>query len=332
MSSRAKLWQEVTGFEALCRAARRAAKGKRQRAGVARFMERLEPNVLVLQQELETGSYRPGEPQCFEIHDPKRRTISAAPFRDRVVHHALMAPLEPLFEGRMLPHSFACRRGKGTHAALDHAQRLVRSHLWFHRFDVARCFDSIRHDVVIASVERSVRDPRVRSLFECVIRSGGVEGRGLPIGSLTSQWSANLILDRLDHFVLERLRPGGYVRYMDDFVLFASGKPELREMRRAVCAFLEDELDLRAKERSLQLARCRDGLPFLGWRIYPRLRRIRPQNLRRIRQRMRRSRRHLRRGHDEDAVATRVRATIEHLLAGNTHQLVRGWVHPPRTV
>ena len=329
------LWTRVSGFEPLCQAARRAARGKRRRASVARFLERLEPNVLALQAQLESGAYRPGEPQRFEIHDPKTRLISAAPFRDRVVHHALMAPLEPLFERRMLPHSFACRRGKGTHAALDHAQRLVGRNEYFQRFDVARCFDSIGHEVVLACVRRCVHDERVLALFEHVLRAGGAEGRGLPIGSLTSQWSANLLLDRLDHFVLECLRPGGYVRYMDDFVLFGPEKARLRESRERVCAFLSENLGLAAKERSLQLGRCRDGLPFLGWRLYPRLRRIRPANLRRIQRRLARSRRRLARHGCEEAEAPLVRAIIEHLRAGSgsprARPFVRGRVAPPRS-
>ena len=325
------LWEQVTGFDALCCAARRASRGKRDRSSVARFLERLEPQVLALQAELQKGSYRPGEPQQFEIHDPKQRTITAAPFRDRVVHHALMAPLEPLFERRMVAHSFACRRGKGTHAALDHAQRQVRRTEWFHRFDVARCFDSIRHDLVLAAVRRCVRDPRVLRLFRTVIESGGTSGRGLPIGSLTSQWSANLLLDRLDHFVLEQVRPRGYVRYMDDFVLFDSDKARLKTMRSDACRFLEVELDLQPKQRSLQLARCGDGLPFLGWRLYPRMRRIRPENLRRIRRRLATHRRKIGHGRPPEDFAPSTRAIIEHLRSGSSRRQVRGLVVPPRT-
>jgi hypothetical protein len=107
------------------------------------------------------GDWRPGRAFTFEIHDPKLRTITAAPFRDRVVHHAVMDVLEPVLERRMIDASLACRRGKGTHAALLHARRLVRRHAWFLKMDVARCFDSLRHDVVLSTLARAVKDARV---------------------------------------------------------------------------------------------------------------------------------------------------------------------------
>ncbi len=130
------LWPEIVSFGNLVRAARRAALGKRDVAGVARFLADLEPNVLRLQRELEAGTWAPGRAFTFEIHDPKTRTITAAPFADRVVHHALIDVLEPRLERRMLFESFACRRGKGTHRALAHG--LVRRYPWFLKLDVTR--------------------------------------------------------------------------------------------------------------------------------------------------------------------------------------------------
>jgi hypothetical protein len=111
------LWREIASFSALTRAAHRAALGKRQVLGVARLLERLEPEALLLERELGDGTWRPGRPHTFEVHDPKTRTITAAPFRDRVVHHALIDRLEPIFDRRMVFESFACRKGKGSHAA-----------------------------------------------------------------------------------------------------------------------------------------------------------------------------------------------------------------------
>lgn len=219
------LWPRVIGLENLLAAARRAARGKRGQAGVARFLADREPLCLALQRDLETGTYRPGEPTTFTILDPKERLISAAPFRDRVLHHALMAVLEPVFERRMVFESFACRKRKGTHAALAHARGLVRRFGWLLKLDVAKCFDSLDHEVVLGAVARVVKDRRVLAVLETIVRSSGGAapdgGRvGLPIGNLTSQWLANLVLDGLDHHVKEVLRVPGYVRYMDDFGLF----------------------------------------------------------------------------------------------------------------
>jgi hypothetical protein len=287
------LWPRVVAFPALVDAARRAARGKRESLGAARFFDRLEPEVLRLARELDGGTWRPSPAQRFVIHDPKCRTITAVPFADRVVHHALIAPLEPVFERHLLPHSFACRRGRGTHAALAAARALVRRHPFALKLDVARCFDSLRHDVVIATLRSMVKDGRVLDLARTILAGAPGDapppepGRGLPIGSLTSQWFANVALSRLDRFVVERLRPGGYVRYMDDFVLFAGDAAALRAAHAEIATFLRDALSLQLKDRATRLAPVHAGVPFLGFSLFPGCTRVRPATLRRARWRLR---------------------------------------------
>jgi retron-type reverse transcriptase len=319
------LWPRITSFENLTRAARRAARSKRDRRSVAFFLERLDPEVLALERELEAGAWRPGEPVRFEIRDPKPRVISAAPFRDRVVHHALIGPLEPVFERRMRPESFACRRGKGTHAALRRARELVRRHDYFLKLDIARCFESIRHDVVIETLARIIKDSRVLDLVRAVLRgppSAPETGVGLPIGNLTSQWFANLVLDRLDHHVTVELRTGAYVRYMDDFVLFGGSKAELRGRLDAVRAFVEDPLRLRLKDPATILAPVSEGLPFLGFRVHRGMTRVRPENLRRsIRRWKQRLRAHAAGEIDEQKLTASVRSILEHWKAADTWNL-----------
>lgn len=341
------LWQDIVSFEALRRAALRAARGKRCNADVARFLADLEPEVLRLQAELCDGTWRPGRAHCFDVHDPKRRTITAAPFADRVVHHALMDRLKPLFDRRMIPESFACRRGKGSHRALTHARRMLREHEWFLKLDVRRCFDSLDHDVVLATVARVVKDRRVLDLCATIVRHGspvvrhgstaadgpstgdrasptGTRGVGLPIGNLTSQWFCNLLLDRLDHHVKEVLRMPGYVRYMDDFVLFADDKPTLRTALAGVETFLGETLRLSLKSRDTLLAPARQGLPFLGWRIHRGTTRLRRENVRRAVKRLRlRAGRHRQGRIDDESFAACVRSLAEHLRHGNTLRLRR---------
>jgi hypothetical protein len=323
------LWERVVALPNLLAAARRAARGKREQAGVARFICDLEPQCLALERALREGSYRPGAPTTFTILDPKERTISAAPFRDRVLHHALMAVLEPVFERRMTHESFACRRGKGTHAALAHARRLVRRFGWFLKLDIAKCFESLDHEVILETVRRVVKDRRVLALLETIVRGGGVvtvEGRrvGLPIGNLTSQWLANLVLDRLDHFVKEDLRVPGFARYMDDFVLFGDAKDTLRAVHERVQVFVRDTLRLRLKERATILAPAAEGLPFLGFRIYRGTLRLRPENLRRTRARIRRREWEFRTGRiGARALADSIRSVTTHLSAGSTLSLRR---------
>jgi hypothetical protein len=316
----------VIAFENLLRAAARAARGKRGRTGVARFLERLEPELLALQGEgeLHGGTYRPGRPITFRISDPKNRTISAAPFRDRVVHHALIGPLEPILDRRMLDESFACRRGKGSHAALRHARRLVRRHEFFLKMDVRGFFESLHHHVVLETLQRFVKDRDVLRLIERIVRDGH-RNRGLPIGSLTSQWFANIVLDRLDHETKQVWRVPGYVRYMDDFVLFADDKGRLRELLPRTRAYLEDNLKLTLKDRATILAPVEQGLPFLGWRIYRGTTRLRTSNLRRTRRRLNsRVRAHQRGRMSEQQLADAVRSVTAHLAHGDTLALRRG--------
>ena len=326
------LWPRVVAFEHLRESGRKAARGKRDGARVCRYLLDLEGETLRLQDELVDGSWRPGPVTRFEVHDPKRRTITVAPFRDRVVHHAVIGVLEPILDRRMAPASFACRKGMGTHAALDHAQRLLRRWPWFAKLDVEQCFASIRHDLVLAALARKVKDRRVLELFGRILGGPAEDerpepGRGLPIGNLTSQWSCNLLLDRLDHFVLGELRSPGYVRYMDDFVLFAGSKGEARSLRDAAEGFLIHELDLRPNPRAALLAPRSVGLPFLGWRLYPGTRRVRPGNLRRIRQRLRRRSWEVRTGRAPLATFhASLASTVAHLEHGSTRRLRRTWL------
>jgi len=321
------LWADVAAFSSLLAAAHRAALGKRTARSVARFQERAEPEVLRLQRELEAGTWRPGRAVTFEISDPKRRTITAVPFRDQVVHHALMGVLEPVFERRMVFDSYACRRGKGTHAALRRARRFVRRFAYFLKLDVKSFFASVPHAAVRETLARVVKDRRVLALCATILAGPrGDESRGLPVGSLTSQWFANLLLDRLDHFVKEVLRIRGYVRYMDDFVLFADRRDRLRAAHGEVERFLADPLGLKLKPSATILAPATQGLPFLGWLVYRGTTRVRPQNLRRYRWRLRQRRRELAQGRrSAESYRRGVASVYELLRQGDTAALRRSW-------
>ena len=324
------VWAEITSFANLCRAVKRAAQGKRQVKGVARFMMALEPEVLRLQRELATGTWLPGTPATFVIRDPKERVITAAPFRDRVVHHALIDPLERFLDSCLLPHAFACRRGFGQHRALQQAQALLRRHGWFLKMDVAQFFASLRHTVVLETVDTLVADRQARALFATIVRGqGSVDqgsvDRGLPIGHLTSQWLANLVLGRLDRCIVAGPGPRGYLRYMDDFVVFGSSKHELRATHAAVVEQLA-ALGLTPKARATILAPCHAGLPFLGWRLYRGTIRLRPENLRRTRRRIRvREAQHRHGLLDERQLGDAVRSVVEHMRHGSTLSLRRAW-------
>ena len=318
-------WAEITSFANLSRATRRAARGKRRTRDVARFLAQEELELLRLQRELQDGTWRPGRPTTFLIRDPKERVITAAPFRDRVLHHALIDPLEVTLDARMLPHSFACRRGRGQHRAMAQAQWLLRRHAWFLKMDVAKFFPSLDHEVVLGTVRELIAEAPVVELFETIVRAPAGVGRGLPIGHLTSQWLANLVLGRLDAHVVEALRVPGYIRYMDDFVLFGPSKAALRAAMGEVVAQLE-RLRLAPKITATILSPGHVGLPFLGWRVYRGTMRVRPENLRRTRRRIQCREAQARAGLlGEQQLAAAVRSTIEHLRHGNTLSLRRAW-------
>lgn len=298
------LWPGLVSFANLHTAARRALRGKRARPDACAFHGELEANVLALQRALVSGTYEPGAYRTFSIVDPKRRLISAAPFRDRVVHHALVQVLEPVFEPRFIHHSYACRTGKGTHAALHQFVRWARATGMVLKLDVKKYFPSIDHEVLRSLVRRAIKDPDVLALCDLIIdRSNPQEpvqayfpgddlfsplerSRGLPIGNLTSQFLANVFLDPLDHFVTDRLGLGRYLRYMDDFVVFGSDKGRLRAARGAIREHLLS-LRLRLNEGKSRLRRVSEGIEFLGFVVRPDRLRLNARGVRRQRTRMR---------------------------------------------
>jgi RNA-directed DNA polymerase len=290
MKRQTGLFERITPFDNLLRAARKAAQGKRDRALVARFEFHLEQELLTLQEELQNLSYQPGSFFTFEVYDPKRRRICAAPYRDRVVHHAVCNVLEPAFERRLIFDTYACRPGKGTHAAIEKAQQFARRHAYFLKCDIRKYFDSVDHSVLKALLARMFKDSSLLSLLNRIIEHAPPDaepGKGLPIGNLTSQHFANLYLGELDHYLKDRLRLKGYLRYMDDLLLFADDKPTLHLRLAELRRFLKDSLRLQLKEKATRLAPVVEGIPFLGFRIYPGMIRLNRRTLRRLRRQVR---------------------------------------------
>ena len=281
MKRHGHLFPQLSAFSHLLAAYRRALRGSGRSREALRFTYELEPRLLALQTALQTGSYQPQPYRYFEIRDPKHRLISVAPFADRIVHHAVVGLLEPIYEPSFIYDSYATRKGKGQHAAILRAQYFLRRERWFFKADIEQYFASIDHERLIALLARKVKDRAFLSLTERIIRNGGTNGKGLPIGNLTSQFFANVYLNPFDHWIKQDLRVKGYVRYMDDFVLFASDCDTAKRYRQAIANWLADHLDLRLKPQATFLNQRAYGLSFLGARIYPRLIRPHPVHLRR---------------------------------------------------
>ena len=291
------VYAQVHSWPNLLLAYRNASRGKRGRAAAAGFEYRLEDHLVSLQEELERQTYRPGPYSSFYIHAPKRRLISAAPFRDRVVHHALCNVIVPVFERGFIHDSYANRVGKGTHRAIDRAQFYARRYRYVLPCDVRKFFPSIDHAILRGILARRIRDRDVLWLIDRILDSGaGVlseeyemvyfagddlfaacRPRGLPIGNLTSQFWANCTLDPVDHFVKRELRCRAYVRYVDDMLLFGDDKKQLWRWKQAIMDRLAG-LRLTLHERRAQVRPVTEGIPFLGFNLYPHRRRLKRRN------------------------------------------------------
>jgi RNA-directed DNA polymerase len=323
------LFEQVVSFPALRRAALRAARRKRAKPSTAAFLVDLESEVLALERELRSKTWVPRPFRTFSVSDPKPRTISAADFRDRVVHHALCSVLEPLFERAAIFDSYACRKDKGTHAAVLRAQTFSRRRAFYLKLDVRHFFETADHAVLKAQVRRRVKDRDLLWLVDTILdhgAPGSPPGRGLPIGNLTSQHLANHCLTDLDHFVKQDLRVREYLRYMDDLILLDDQKARLWEARDGIAGFLRDQLALALKEEVTLLAPVLEGLPFLGFRVWPSLIRLDPRAARRFRARMRDLQHGLEEGALSEEEAARSGASVVgHVAFANTMNFRRSF-------
>ena len=260
----------------------KAAKSKRAKADCRAFQERLEENVASLRAELLSGSVAVGEYHTFTIYDPKERTICAASFRERVLHHALMNVCELVLERAAIFDSYACRKGRGQQVAVRRATGYARQNGWFLKMDIRKYFDSIDQEVLRGLLARKFKDAGVLEVFDRILATyQTAPGQGLPIGNLTSQHFANYYLAPLDRFIKEGLQCRSYVRYMDDFVVWGETAAELREVWRRVEDFLTTELKLELKS-NVMLNRTERGMDFLGYRIFPRDLRLAKRSKRRF--------------------------------------------------
>lgn len=333
------LWTELTSLRNLFDAAGRAAEGKKSRPDVAAFRANLEPELYQLRRQLGDGVYRPGPYRTFRILDPKPRLISAAPFRDRVVHHALTNVVEPIFERRFVPNSFACRKGFGAHKALALARHACARYSCVLKLDVRKYFPSIDHLILEGLLARAIHCPDTLRLIHLIVASYNPpeevlhyfpgdtlftphqRRRGLPLGNQTSQFFANVYLNPMDHMIVRNLRPGAYARYVDDFLLFSNSKEQLHEMHRQISGFL-DRFRLTLHPGKSRVYQCCDGFPFLGFRLLPTHARLARPNVVRFRRRLRRLHADYHAGLiDRETVTQSVRAWIGHAMHGDTWRL-----------
>jgi hypothetical protein len=298
---------DLYAFAALWRHYRQCRRNKRTTLNALAFEINAEANLLALQQELRTHTYRPGRSICFLTDGPKPREVFAADFRDRVVHHLLVSHQERLFEPRFIHDSYACRTGKGTLAASDRLMTFLRQATangrrpaWALKLDVANFFPSIHKATLDGLLARHMRhpelvwltrtllfhDPTTNYRFQSRVRGapgpdspsypvpphkslfGKHNARGLPIGNLTSQFWGNVYLNPLDHFIKRTLKCPYYLRYVDDMVLLAPEREALVAWCAAITAFLRERLQLALRPELTTPFPARQGIDFVGWQTW----------------------------------------------------------------
>ena len=262
------LFDQISAWDNLLAAVHQASRGKRHRCDTQAFCLHLSDNLRRIQEELTTDSFRFGRFHQFVIHDPRRRIITAPCFEERVVHHAIINVCEPVFERFLINDSFACRRGLGRLAALERAQTFSRRHTHYVKMDIKKFFDNVDHATLLELLHRRYKDSRLLNLLAEIVHCYEVDpGKGLPIGSLTSQHLANFYLGWFDRFVKEQLRIAGYVRYMDDCLIWGKSRASVRSAYFAAQRFLCDGLQFNTKPPII--GSVKRGIGFLGCRVFP---------------------------------------------------------------
>jgi retron-type reverse transcriptase len=292
MKRTGNLYHKITSFENLWLASRKARKGKRFKDNVAEFENNIEEELLKLKNELESKTYRPGPYREFTIHDRKPRKISAAPYRDRVVHHALCAVIEPIFDKTFIHDSYACRKEKGTHKAVDRFTVFCRKNTYVLKTDIKKYFPSIDHEILFDKIKKKIKCADTLRLVKLIIDASNKQvevidyfpgdtlfsplerRRGIPIGNLTSQFFANVYLNALDHFAKETLTLRHYIRYVDDITVFGGDKKRLWVAMKNISGFLVNER-LKPHPRKTFVLPVDTGIDHLGYRVFPTHRRLR---------------------------------------------------------
>lgn len=339
MKRSGNLYPQIIKFENILLASRQAQKGKRFRDNILEFNYNLETELIRLQQKLTDKTYQPGAYRTFHLTNPKSRLISAAPYRDRVVHHALCNIIVPIFERTFIADSYANRLGFGTHLALNKFTHFARNSRYVLQCDIRKYFPTIDHIILKELIRRKIKCPDTLWLIDTLIDNSNEQEividyfpgdelltpitrrRGLPIGNLTSQFFANIYLNGFDHFVKEQLKISKYVRYVDDFALFSDDRELLADARLAIEEYLA-QLRLKIHPIKSQLFETKIGATFLGFRVFSDKIRVRNSNLHQARRRLKRLQTDYAQGKIErEKVNQSIQSWFAHLEHGDTWQL-----------
>ena len=286
MKRKKNLLEKIVDLDNLYTAYWKARKGKEAKHEVQKYASNVDANILALQQQLLNGNVAVGNYRYFTIFDPKQRLICAAPFEQRVLHHALMNVCGPLLDSRQIYDSYASQVGKGTYAALQRAMQLHKRHKWCLKIDIRKYFDSINHDVLKHQLSAFFKEELLLKIFFDIIDSydSGDSHRGLPIGNLTSQYFANHYLSGVDHFAYEQAKVKGYVRYMDDILVYDDDRDGLLRKSKEIRQMIECRMNLSLKVFDLRPTSV--PTQFLGYRISQSCVQLSQRSMKRFRHKM----------------------------------------------
>ena len=268
MKTRLPPFEAIYTMENLYHAWHKVSLGKSTKSTMLDFYRNLDENLASIAHDLKNGTYRPGAYNRFLIREPKERIIAASPVRDRVVQHALMNFYDPVFDRHLIYDSYACRAGKGTHQAVLRSFHFAKSSRYFLKMDVRKYFDSIDHATLKALLSILIKDKAVMDIFTAIINSGEtLNGKGIPIGNLTSQFFANYYLSAFDHYFKEQRHVKKYIRYMDDTLIFSENKDGLKDIYNDAVCYAGEKLKLLLKPPVS--GPVTNGAPFLGFLVKP---------------------------------------------------------------
>lgn len=283
MKTYKNLYKKIYSIDNLLLAFKKAKKGKSKKDYVISFEYNLVEELNSLQSELKSKTYQPKPLKKFIIHDPKTRTIHSSIFRDRIVHHAIVNLLEPIFDKIFIYDSFASRKNKGTHKAVIRFKYFLRKVSnngqlikkpfnnnsikgFVLKADIRHYFDSIDHQVLINILSKKINDKEFIGLIRIILENFN-NSKGLPLGNYTSQFFANVYLNELDYFIKHDLKAKYYIRYVDDFIILHKNKKRLEYFLKQIKDYLPN-LKVELHPDKTKIYPLYKGTTFLGYRIF----------------------------------------------------------------
>ena len=299
MKTYKNLYQKLYSYKNLEKAFKKASKSKNSLPYVIEFRLNLKENLLQLQKELKNEIYYPHKLTKFTIKDPKTRLIRKSIFRDRVIHHAIVNILEPIYDPIFIADSYANRLGKGTIGAILKCDKFKRkvskngqilSHAvtnnmikgYVLKADIKKFFDSVDQNKLIEIFKRKIKDDKLIWLITKILKNFDHKRIGMPLGNMTSQFFANVYLNELDYFVKHKLKAKYYIRYVDDFVILHSSKQQLRIWEKEIEIFLKESLKLEIHPDKSKIINLSKGIDFVGFRNFYYYKLLRKRNMRKV--------------------------------------------------